>query len=156
MGLSFIVVAGPRQRNHSGFWAPQDSWPYFTVSVLRLPQPGGPGPRIYISQEQGGPVIHPGTGFPFHHLLWLAGLRWRYSTPPPQFGWCPHCITTWHEPHIKQHLQQFVFFCAWTHFSGNLFVFQSLPSNGSTRYNIIILYLIILSVLCKEYKLCIS
>jgi hypothetical protein len=24
---------------------------------LRLPQPGGPGPRIYIPQEQGGPVI---------------------------------------------------------------------------------------------------
>jgi hypothetical protein len=23
---------------------------------LRLPQPGGPGPRIYIPQEQGGPV----------------------------------------------------------------------------------------------------
>jgi hypothetical protein len=29
---------------------------------LRLPQPGGPGPRIYIPQEQGGPVIPPGTG----------------------------------------------------------------------------------------------
>jgi hypothetical protein len=25
----------------------------------------------------------PGTGFPFHRLLLLAGLRWRYSTPPP-------------------------------------------------------------------------
>jgi hypothetical protein len=35
----------------------------------------GPGPRIYIPQEQGGPVIHPGTGFPFHPLLRLAGLR---------------------------------------------------------------------------------
>jgi hypothetical protein len=31
---------------------------------LRLFQPGGPGPRIYISQEQGGPDISPGTGFP--------------------------------------------------------------------------------------------
>jgi hypothetical protein len=30
---------------------------------LRLPQPGGPGPRIYIPQEHGGPVIPPGTGF---------------------------------------------------------------------------------------------
>jgi hypothetical protein len=27
------------------------------------PKPGGPGPRIYIPQEQGGPVIPPGTGF---------------------------------------------------------------------------------------------
>jgi hypothetical protein len=34
-------------------------------SHLRLPQPGGPGPCIYIPQEQGGPVIPPGTGFPF-------------------------------------------------------------------------------------------
>jgi hypothetical protein len=30
-----------------------------------LPHPGGPSPRIYISQEQDGPVLHPGTGFPF-------------------------------------------------------------------------------------------
>jgi hypothetical protein len=29
---------------------------------MGLPQPGGPGPRIYIPQEQGGPVIPPGTG----------------------------------------------------------------------------------------------
>jgi hypothetical protein len=35
------------------------------LSHLRLPQPGGPGPRIYIPQQQGGPVIPPGTGFPF-------------------------------------------------------------------------------------------
>jgi hypothetical protein len=39
---------------------------------LRLPQPGGPGSRIYIPQEQGGPVIPPGTGFPFCRLLRLA------------------------------------------------------------------------------------
>jgi hypothetical protein len=39
---------------------------------LRLPQPGGPGPCIYIPQEQGGPVIPPGTGFPFRRLLRLA------------------------------------------------------------------------------------
>jgi hypothetical protein len=28
--------------------------------------------------------------FPFRRLLWLAGLRWRYSTPPPH-GY--HCLT---------------------------------------------------------------
>jgi hypothetical protein len=39
-----------------------------------------PGPRIYIPQEQVGPVIPPGTGFLFRRLLRLAGLRWRYST----------------------------------------------------------------------------
>jgi hypothetical protein len=77
-GLSFTIAAGPRRPSHSrvrGLW---DSWPYFAVSDSRLPKPGGPGPRIYISQEQGGPVMSPGTGFPFRHLLRLAGLRWRY------------------------------------------------------------------------------
>jgi hypothetical protein len=51
-------------------------------SHLRLPQLGGPGPHIYIPQEQGGPVIPPVTGFPSRSLLRLAGLRWRYSNPP--------------------------------------------------------------------------
>jgi hypothetical protein len=36
------------------------------LSHLRLLQPGGPGSRIYNPQEQGGPVIPPGTGFPLH------------------------------------------------------------------------------------------
>jgi hypothetical protein len=49
----------------------------------RLPQPGEPVPRIYIPQEQGGPDIPPGTGFPFRRPLLSAGLRWRYSIPPP-------------------------------------------------------------------------
>jgi hypothetical protein len=31
--------------------------------------------RVYIPQEQGGPVIPPGTGFPFQRLLRLTGLR---------------------------------------------------------------------------------
>jgi hypothetical protein len=38
---------------------------HILLSHLRLLQPGGPGPRIYIPQEQGGPVISSGTGFPF-------------------------------------------------------------------------------------------
>jgi hypothetical protein len=57
---------------------------HILLSQIRDPQLGGPGPRIYIPQEQGGLVIPPGTGFNSHRLLRLAGLRWRYSTPPPQ------------------------------------------------------------------------
>jgi hypothetical protein len=38
-------------------------------------KPGGLGPRIYIPQEQGGPVIPPGTGFPFRHLLLIKLLN---------------------------------------------------------------------------------
>jgi hypothetical protein len=34
----------------------------FFLSHLRLTQPGGPGSRICIPQEQGGPVISPDTG----------------------------------------------------------------------------------------------
>jgi hypothetical protein len=51
-----------RQRSHSQERVPWGSWPHFTVSNLRLPKPGGPGPCIYIPQEQGDPVIPPGTG----------------------------------------------------------------------------------------------
>jgi hypothetical protein len=34
---------------------------HILLSHMRLPQPGGPGSRIYISQEQGDPIIPPGT-----------------------------------------------------------------------------------------------
>jgi hypothetical protein len=56
---------------------------HILLSHSRLSQPGGPGPCIYILQEQGGQVIPPGTGFSLHRLLRLAELWWRYSTPPP-------------------------------------------------------------------------
>jgi hypothetical protein len=78
-GLPFTIAAGPRQCSHSWVRFPLDSSTYFTVSDSRLPQPGGPGPRIYIPQEQGGPVILPGTEFPFHRLLRLS----RFSRPEP-------------------------------------------------------------------------
>jgi hypothetical protein len=82
MGLSFTIAAGPSQRSHSRVRVPRDSLPYFTVSDSRLHQHGGPGPRIYIPQEHGGPVLGPDTRFIFRRFLRLAGLRWRYSTPP--------------------------------------------------------------------------
>jgi hypothetical protein len=53
----------------------------FQIDSRRL-QPGGQGPHIYIPKEEGGPIIPTDTGFPFHRLLRLSGLRWRYSTPP--------------------------------------------------------------------------
>jgi hypothetical protein len=83
-GLSFTISAGPRQGSHSRVRVPRDSWSYFTVSDSRLPQHGEPGSRIYTPQEQGGPVIPPGTGFLF--VSYLSGLRWRYSNPPPHGG----------------------------------------------------------------------
>jgi hypothetical protein len=65
MGLSFTIAAGPRQRSHSPVRITRDSWPYFTVSDSRFPQPGGPTPCIYIPQKQGGPIIPPGIWVPF-------------------------------------------------------------------------------------------
>jgi hypothetical protein len=59
---------------------------HILLSHLRLRQSGGPGSRIYIAQEQGGPIIPPGTGIPLRRLLRLAGLRWRYSNP--SLTWC--------------------------------------------------------------------
>jgi hypothetical protein len=35
------------------------------VSPTPNPQPGGPGLCTYIPQRQGGPVIPPGSGYPF-------------------------------------------------------------------------------------------
>jgi hypothetical protein len=72
-GLPFINAAGPRQLSHSWLRVPRESWPHFTVSVSRLPQPGGPGPRIYIPREQGDPIIPPGTGFPFFASYYSQG-----------------------------------------------------------------------------------
>jgi hypothetical protein len=44
--------------------SPAELTVHILLSHLRLPQLGGPGSRIYFPQEQGGPVIPPGTGFP--------------------------------------------------------------------------------------------
>jgi hypothetical protein len=68
-GLSFTTATGRRQHSHSRVRVLRDTWPYFTVSDSRFPQPGGPGPRIYIPQEQSGSILPPGTGFPFRWLL---------------------------------------------------------------------------------------
>jgi hypothetical protein len=48
LGLTRPVTLGPKSRR---------THDHILLSHLRLPQPVGPGPRIYIPQEQGGPVI---------------------------------------------------------------------------------------------------
>jgi hypothetical protein len=55
-GLSITIAAGPRQRSHSRVRVPWDS------QYILLPQI---------------------RDFPFRRHLRLAGIRWRYSTPPP-------------------------------------------------------------------------
>jgi hypothetical protein len=62
-----------------GVGPPSGAHDHILLPHLRLPQPGGPGPCIYIPQEQGGRVIPLGTGFSFCRPLRLTGLRLRYS-----------------------------------------------------------------------------
>jgi hypothetical protein len=87
MGHSLTIAVVPRQRSHPQVGVPRDSWPHFNVSDCRLPISGGPGSRIYMPQEQGGPVIPPGAGFSFRRPLRLAELRRRYSIPPQNGSW---------------------------------------------------------------------
>jgi hypothetical protein len=56
--LQLILASAVIPRSES----PWDSWPHFTVSDSRFLQPGGPGPRIFIPQEQGVPVISQALG----------------------------------------------------------------------------------------------
>jgi hypothetical protein len=60
---------------------------------LRLPQPGGPGSRIYIPQEQSGPVIPPGTGFSYKQFRTLLCMEYFKL----------------HGPHTKHSFLQFLY-----------------------------------------------
>jgi hypothetical protein len=83
-GLPFGIASGPRQQS---FLSQSPATHYhILLSQIRDSPTREPGPRIYIPQEQGDPVISPGTGFSFRHLLRPAKLRWRYSHSPPR-GW---------------------------------------------------------------------
>jgi hypothetical protein len=76
--LARAVIIGSESRGtHCHILLPQ---------IRDSPNLEGPGLRIYIPQEEGGPVIPPGTWFLFRRLLRLARLWWRYSTPPPKQG----------------------------------------------------------------------
>jgi hypothetical protein len=124
MGLSFTIAAGPRQSSRSQVRVPRDSWPHFIVSDSRLPQTGRPGPRVCIPQEQGGPVMPPGTGFSFRRLLFITFLHG------------PHRNT------VSLSLYPFVvearLFAKPLLINGCcILISRSLRGNGSTCYNII-------------------
>jgi hypothetical protein len=64
---------------------------------LRLPQPGGPGPRIYIPQGQGGPVIPPGTGFPLRRLCLKVAVMFPWAPYLKDGSTVCNAITQWFE-----------------------------------------------------------
>jgi hypothetical protein len=76
MGLSFTIAAGPRSRSES-----RGTIDHILLSQIRdSPNLEGQVPVFtYIPQEQGGPVLPPGTGFPFRVLLRLDGLHTRVN-----------------------------------------------------------------------------
>jgi hypothetical protein len=91
--------------------------------------------------EQDATVIPQDTGVPFRRLLPLAGLRWKYSTPPPY--WC--CILIWVSCYIayqytRKRLLNTCIYGNVVLVSKNPFlrkrVLNSLPSNWSTCHNI--------------------
>jgi hypothetical protein len=74
------------QCNHSLVRVAQNPKPYFTVSSETPPTWRARFPHLY-PPGSGWPNYTSGTGFPLRRLLGLAGLRWRYSNPPPTWLW---------------------------------------------------------------------
>jgi hypothetical protein len=134
----WISATGSRQRSQSWVRVSWDSWPYATVSDSRLPEPGEPGHRIYIPQELGGPIITPGTGFPFRRLLRFSelvnlivfkttpqcGRHRKYRSSTSIVARVRFCRNVFTEPLLRNRLQNSV---------GLLLracMLRSLPSNG--------------------------
>jgi hypothetical protein len=110
MGLSFTIVDAPRQRSHSQVRVQRDSRPHFSVSDSRLPQPGGPGPCIYIPPETGWLSYTPRHWVPFSSPSTI--LRWRYWTLPPygQLNCSANCLQDNSSARTKQKTQPLYFY----------------------------------------------
>jgi hypothetical protein len=68
-GMQFTIAAGPHWHNHSWVQVLQGSWPFSTISNLRLPQPGG-GFTHSLTQLLNGPG--------YNTLTWTT---WKMSLP---------------------------------------------------------------------------
>jgi hypothetical protein len=82
-GLSFTVAASPFQCSHSGS---PGIMTLFYCLWFETSEPVRQGPHIYDHLEQSYPVILPGTGSSFHHLLWLTDLQWKFLNQLPCKG----------------------------------------------------------------------
>jgi hypothetical protein len=63
---------------------------------MRLPNLEGQVLIFIFPKNRVAQLYHQSLGFPFHCLLRLTGLRWRYSNPPPH-GYNPYKVkvTLW-------------------------------------------------------------
>jgi hypothetical protein len=80
-----ISVGRPLQTDGSAICSVISQWSeslrtfnHILLSHFRLPQPGRPDSRIYIPQEQGGPVIPPGTGLRVCIYIYICIYRYMY------------------------------------------------------------------------------
>jgi hypothetical protein len=74
LGLARTIILGSNSRRTKTI---------FYRVVWDSPNLEGQVPVFICPRNRVPPVIPPGTGYPFCRLLRLAGLRWRYSNPPP-------------------------------------------------------------------------
>jgi hypothetical protein len=51
------TATGPRHHGQSRVWDPHDSSPYFIVTNLRRPKPGGPSPYVYAPRQWVAPNL---------------------------------------------------------------------------------------------------
>jgi hypothetical protein len=59
----------------------------------------GQGPVFIFPRNRVAQLYPPGAGFPFCRLLRFAGIRWKYSNPPPGGVEAPLCPIS---PYISQ------------------------------------------------------
>jgi hypothetical protein len=74
LGLASAVPLGSETRR---------TWPYFIVPISETPPTWRARPPYLYPPVTGCPSYTPGHWVPFFCLLWLTGLRWKYSNPPP-------------------------------------------------------------------------
>jgi hypothetical protein len=107
-GMSFTIAAGLAGGVILGSESLGTHDHILLFQIRDSPNLEGQIPHIYVSQEQGGPVIPPGIGFSFRRLLRLAGLRWGYSNPPPSGGiWLSRYFGSYVLYHIVPRLSSF-------------------------------------------------
>jgi hypothetical protein len=80
--LFIQLLLGACQSSHSWAAVPQNSRPYFTVSFGTPPTWRARFLYLYPPGTE-WPSYTPEHWIPICRLLRLAGLRWRYSNPPP-------------------------------------------------------------------------
>jgi hypothetical protein len=136
-GQSFIFAAGPVQRSLSLVLVTWDSWPYLTVSDLRLPFSSPPTTRWVTVEDR--PRLHTGSELS-SKLVQLITLR-HGSRRKHLFYCCRaclprRCVATVEARTTKTPLQRVPLRLRVDSLPWEPVCLRSLPSNGSTRCNI--------------------